>query len=217
MNKLEYIKQGVIGDKVSLNKLSFAETANLILVSDTHGDYTSLIRIFNQYGKNSDAVLFSGDGLNDFLYIINEALSNKEFQTCLPPILFYVLGNSDIMRTPITLKKAGATFSYEEMTEVVLKFPENLFITICGIKILLTHGHNFFVEYNLYDLMNFAKKNECSIAVYGHTHFPLNEKIGNIRLINPGSTKSPRRGANKSFAILSLQKNGESELNFVGL
>lgn len=217
MNKLEYIKQGVIGDKISLNKLISAETANLILVSDTHGDYASLIHIVNQYGKNSDALLFSGDGLNDFLYIINTALCDKDFQTCLPPLMFYVLGNSDIVRNPITLKKNGTQFSYEEKIEVEVKFPEHLFITICGIKILLTHGHNFFVEYNLYDLANFAKKNECSIAVYGHTHFPLNGKTGSVNLINPGSTKSPRRGANKSFAMLTLQKNGGSELNFIGL
>lgn len=217
MNKLEYIKQGVIGDKIVLNRLVSAETANLILVSDTHGDYTSLMHICNTYGKNSDAALFSGDSLNDFLYIIQEALRNKEFQACLPPLLFYVLGNSDIVSKPITLKKNGSKFSYEEKPEVVVQFPEQLFLTICGIKILLTHGHNFFVENNLYSLINFAKKNKCAITVYGHTHFPFDETTGSVRLINPGSIKFPRGGSNKSFAVLTLQKNGESELNFVRL
>lgn len=216
MNKLEYLASGIIGNLNSFKKLSVAKTASLLLISDTHGSASILENIFLKYGETIDAVLFSGDGLVDFIHILEEASITPEFKNCLPSLFFYVMGNSDCYRNNLQLKKANEILTDNEqcLEKKIVNFPDDLFIQACGRQILLTHGHNYFVEYDESILGKFAQKNNCDFAVYGHTHFPLCEKLDKVTLINPGSPQSPRRGAEKSFAILNLHQNGSFELDW---
>ncbi|MEM0002409.1 MAG: metallophosphoesterase family protein [Desulfurococcaceae archaeon] len=53
-----------------------------------------------------------------------------------------------------------------------------------------------------------AKPVEADVVITGHTHIPLNMRIGNIWLLNPGSCGQPRDGDPRaSYAVLDIENN----------
>lgn len=54
-------------------------------------------------------------------------------------------------------------------------------------NIYLTHGHREHVKQSLYSIEEEAKKNECIIGIFGHTHKQFFEKKDDFYLLNPGS------------------------------
>lgn len=82
--------------------------------------------------------------------------------------------------------------------------PEDRLFEFGSIKIFLTHGHNYGVKYSLAKLYTKAEELGADIAIFGHTHVPHTEKIGNILLFNPGA-------ASKSYGILEIS-NGNPVL-----
>lgn len=86
-------------------------------------------------------------------------------------------------------------------------FPEQA-IDECGkIKIFYTHGHKLNVKYGTERLLSEAVKNNCQIALYGHTHIAVCEYRNGIYLINPGSCSRSRMGP-ESYAVIDIV-NGE--------
>lgn len=73
-------------------------------------------------------------------------------------------------------------------------------------KILLTHGHEFYVDFEFDTISIYAKKQNCSIVVFGHTHVPLLKEANGILLINPGSTSRPRMGSKKKLCCFNNRK-----------
>lgn len=71
-----------------------------------------------------------------------------------------------------------------------------------GKKILITHGHPFYVKHGLNDLMREAKSIGADICLFGHTHIPLKEKADGIYYMNPGSC------SNGSYGIIDIDKGG---------
>lgn len=69
-----------------------------------------------------------------------------------------------------------------------------------GKKILITHGHPFYVKHGLSDLMREAKSVGADICLFGHTHIPLKEKSDDIYYMNPGSC------SNGSYGIIDIEK-----------
>lgn len=61
---------------------------------------------------------------------------------------------------------------------------------IQGKKFLLTHGHSFGVKSGLHALNKRAIQLGADVVVFGHTHTPLLEKIGDIIFLNPGASRS---------------------------
>lgn len=49
---------------------------------------------------------------------------------------------------------------------------------------------------------------KTDIVIVGHTHIPMNTKINNVQLLNPGSCGQPRDGDPRvSYAILDIENN----------
>ena len=46
-------------------------------------------------------------------------------------------------------------------------------------------------------------------VLHGHTHVPRDEKIGNVRFLNPGSVGKANHGAAPSFAWLGITADGQ--------
>ncbi len=67
----------------------------------------------------------------------------------------------------------------------------NLEIVAENKKIFLTHGHLFNVKNELActSLIKHSKAIGADIAVFGHTHKPLCQNLGDLILLNPGSAK----------------------------
>ena len=75
-------------------------------------------------------------------------------------------------------------------------------------KVLVCHGHNYGIKYNLYDLEKRAQDSNADIVIFGHSHVPCYEEKDGVVFINPGSTSLPRGGSSKGLGILDVE-NGE--------
>ncbi len=92
-------------------------------------------------------------------------------------------------------------------------FPHEEEIILEGHKILVTHGHYYFVSRNLDKLIEKAQESGCRIALYGHTHVPAVEEEDGILAVNPGSLTYPRqRGRRPSYAVMDLEKGKTPEI-----
>ena len=135
--------------------------------------------------KHPDAktVLHCGDGAREFEYLAEEH-PDKSF-TGVP-------GNCDFF---------GA------------KNPSTVTLDIDGTRILVTHGHRFFVKSSTSALISHARENDIDIAIFGHTHIPLDRYIAGeegqkpLRLFNPGSVSCPHSGR-PTYGIIEIRKNG---------
>jgi putative phosphoesterase len=73
-----------------------------------------------------------------------------------------------------------------------------------GHKILLIHGHQYGVKSDLNRLYFRALELGCDLALYGHTHTPVNMTFGNVMILNPGSLSLPRGGSKPSYGIVDI-------------
>lgn len=102
-----------------------------------------------------------------------------------PNIKFeYVMGNCD--------------FGYGDASEKLLE--------ICGRKVFMTHGHRYNVKIGYMELYERAKELGAEVALFGHTHCPMMERLGNVHIINPGSVSMPRCGAQRTCAIVFIDE-----------
>ena len=81
--------------------------------------------------------------------------------------------------------------------------PEDRFFEFDGVKIFLTHGHNYGVKYSPAKVMKKGEELGADICIFGHTHKAYNEKVGRITLFNPGS-------AVRSYGLLEISEGGFS-------
>lgn len=63
-------------------------------------------------------------------------------------------------------------------------------ITVRGLTLMLTHGHNYRVKYEPQSLLNAAYFQGADMVLYGHTHRPVNERIEGLYVVNPGTAGS---------------------------
>lgn len=82
---------------------------------------------------------------------------------------------------------------------------ENDLVTIDGIRILFTHGHNFGVKYGTERLVETARKINADVVLYGHTHVAEKTYLDGLYIINPGSCSRSRDGSN-SYAALDIER-----------
>jgi len=138
-------------------------------------------RIFDLLREEKyDAFFFCGDG---------EGLENRLLSEAgVPPVTALVKGNNDW----------GSLLASEAL------------ISFGSRRIFMTHGHRYrlYAGYGL--LLQEARKNECEICLFGHTHRPLIQTAEGVLLINPGSITLPRQenGA-ATYAVMETRNNGE--------
>ncbi len=83
-----------------------------------------------------------------------------------------------------------------------------------GFRIFYCHGHKYGVKRELTELAKEAKRRDCSIALYGHTHRASVREIDGVTLINPGSFRAPTDGGG-SYCYLVVH-NGKATPTLVG-
>ncbi len=84
-------------------------------------------------------------------------------------------------------------------------------IKIGKYKVLLTHGHYYYVSAGIEALKKEAYGRDVDIVMFGHTHRPLIEYDKGVTLINPGSISYPRQpGREPSFIMMELDRDGEA-------
>ncbi len=78
-------------------------------------------------------------------------------------------------------------------------------------KVLLTHGHYYYISVGTDMLREEAKARGFDIAMFGHTHRPCLEEEKGITVLNPGSMSYPRQeGRRPSYIVMELDEKGEA-------
>lgn len=86
-------------------------------------------------------------------------------------------------------------------------YPSTAMTTVAGKKIFYTHGHTLSVKYSTERLLETAKQNGCTIALYGHTHVSKILYEDGIYIVNPGSC-AQGRDFHESYAVIDIEENG---------
>ena len=89
-------------------------------------------------------------------------------------------------------------------------------IIVNNRKILLTHGSSQDVKYGYDELVEYAQQKEVDICLFGHTHYPIIQKFGELLLMNPGSTSLPRGVSSPGYGILDISEDGQVAASIVG-
>lgn len=160
----------------------------LLIISDVHGRYDRLRSVMDMH-KNSDALIFLGDGLRDLL----RADAYSYGFTVLS-----VRGNCD-----------GISFLTAEA-----EAPEELCFNFDGFRFLALHGHTRGVKSGIDRAIYAAMSREADVLLYGHTHIPeeryipeVTEEYGKpLRIFNPGSLGASGDGKGH-FGLIQI-KNG---------
>ena len=150
------------------------------ILSDTHGRTDRL---------SSALSLFADAGVEAIVHC-GDICSTKCIQvlgTASVPT-YLVAGNMDwgVFHIPRTAAKAGVNFS-RDTVEVDLGD---------GRHLIATHGHH---EDLLDDLI---RGGQFPYVCHGHTHRLRDDRIGNVRVINPGALNHPRNPRHPTAAIL---------------
>ena len=89
------------------------------------------------------------------------------------------------------------------------RYPLADLIELEGHRIVITHGHAFFSGGNVnYDsLSKFARRNQCDILCFGHSHLYCDVMHEGVRLLNPGSISGNRDMTPPSYMIMHLSKD----------
>jgi putative phosphoesterase len=129
----------------------------------------------------SDIILHAGDYVTD-AQNLKKLYPDKRIE--------YVKGNGD-------------AFSYA---------PSNAVIELDRIRIFITHGHNEQVKTDtqLKKLIAAAKENNCTVAVFGHTHIGLEREEDGIKILNPGSSKYGR-----CYGVIEIE-DGKASVAVIG-
>ena len=194
MNRFTCCENGVIADGAFCNRLQKADTASILLLSDTHGAVDAVQWILSNFSEECQACLFAGDGAQDIITVVREATTGL---ITVPPVIIMAQGNCDSQLYPPIFPDSENPKPFG--------LPVYQQKTIAGQHILLAHGHLHHVELDGRKLSMTAESLGCTIAVHGHTHIQSIECFGGVTAVNPGSPLRPRGKSYGGFALLSLR------------
>lgn len=81
-------------------------------------------------------------------------------------------------------------------------------IEIDNKKILITHGHKYYVKYDYNTILEKARELKVDAVFFGHTHIPMISRHHDVLLLNPGSPSLPREGAKRTIAVVAVDTDG---------
>ncbi len=130
----------------------------VLVVSDSHSGMSFMLRCARVL--RPDVIIHLGDYYDD-----GEVLRDENPQARV----YLVAGNCDRYRAPIQAQ-------------------ELLIDTIGGVKCYMTHGHREQVKSTRLRLVEYARRESCQVALYGHTHqADCHQEPDGLWVMNPGS------------------------------
>ena len=87
--------------------------------------------------------------------------------------------------------------------DLIEEFGYKKVLTLEGFRIGIIHGHGKkgTTEQRVVEAFN---ELYVDLIIFGHSHIPVNKKVGETILFNPGSPTDKRRQSHYSFGILQL-------------
>ena len=201
MNAINQHESGLLGSGEDIARLAAADSARILVVSDTHGHYDVLESAIREFGPDADALLFAGDGMWDVVQYLENAQESERLKAALPAVVAFVAGNGDGDQYRINLPPSGVP---DDSPGYSLTVPSRQIVRAAGYSIFVAHGHRHSVDVSLDILVDSAHAMNCDIAVYGHTHLSFAEQFSHILALNPGSLSRPRGNNPPGLALLEL-------------
>lgn len=192
-----------------IRALSQKEKASVLVVSDSHGNYSQFMAVLEAFGKQCDAMVFCGDGISELARLAEEVDAQGELQDLVPSVIGFVEGNCDQDRQ--MFKNLASDNPYFVPVQVPLTCSMN----VCGHGIFFTHGHRFSLYDGPGELVRVAENSGCDTVLFGHTHYAASafvpssgeENGGGVFILNPGSCARPRGGQNPCFAVIDVLRD----------
>ena len=154
------------------------ETMKILVVSDSHGDGDTVLKIVEKHYDEIEGLIFLGDGAEEIV----------ELSYIYPNLPIYaVTGNND------RIQRGGR-----------VSFPLEQVIEIAGRRIYLTHGHIADYRDVAEAVIARARSEGASIALHGHLHIPNQIDHDDVTLLTPGSIRYPRGGSQPSYMLFSF-------------
>ena len=204
MNSLKQVSPGIFSSKFELKKLAQKDEAKILLISDSHGAAEKIKFVIENYAAECDALIFSGDGAQDLLGIVEDAHENSELKEKLPPVIAFVKGNNDPYQYLSKYNPAPKiTNILKKQSLYSIPVPKEVTLVAAKKKILVVHGHEQGVYYSSSGLTEKAKETKSKIVVFGHTHVAA-EISYDTYMVNPGSISLPRQQTKPGFAFLFI-------------
>ena len=95
--------------------------------------------------------------------------------------------------------------------DIFCSLPRDREITLGNSKVLLTHGHYYYVSLGVEELRRQAASRDYQVVMFGHTHKPYFETKDGVTILNPGSLSYPRQeGRRPSYMIMEIDEKGEA-------
>ena len=161
----------------------------LVIASDIHGSAYWCQKLMEEIQKeNPDRVILLGD-------LLYHGPRNDLPRDYAPKQVIPMLSG---IREKIVAIRGNCE---AEVDQMVLPFPclaDYAEILVDGRLFHLSHGHH-------QNPQNLPPLPEGSIFLFGHTHVKLDETVGGIRCLNPGSVSIPKDGSNSYL----IYENGE--------
>lgn len=140
------------------------------------------------------------------MYNLEEAMEREEFDGMIH------CGDVEGMDDLIKSKVNGPCYMVMGNNDWFSNLPAEIQVNIDDYRAFITHGHNYGVSLGLEGIYAEALSRDVDIVLFGHTHWPVAEKRGNLWIVNPGSLTYPRQmGRKPSYAMLTI--NEEHELS----
>lgn len=81
-------------------------------------------------------------------------------------------------------------------------YPKNQIITEGGLRIYIAHGHYEYVKSSYSGLISVASRNNCQLALHGHTHLQREENANGLKIFCPGAIIKDQYG------VIDIVENG---------
>ena len=151
----------------------------LIVLSDTHRNYTALNTILSRHA-DADMIIHLGDGEEE----LDTFLAQNPHRGAQ---IWHIAGNCDRMSM--------------SPPRLVMDLP-------FGHRLLAVHGHNEQVKFSLSGLLLEAHREQADLVLFGHTHESCATYSDGIWLLNPGSASCPRNSSVATYGSVDITEGG---------
>jgi putative phosphoesterase len=136
-------------------------------------------------GSRVEAAILEQENVKHVFFLGDRVSDIEHLPELYPDVNFYTVpGNCD--------------FSFSSM--------HTKSVTLCGRKIIYTHGHAFSVKSGTERLIAYARAAGADIILYGHTHLPETTYLDGLYVVNPGSIGKGQRF--DSYATIDIENSG---------
>ena len=158
----------------------------ILVVSDSHGKNTNLEKVIRCFGDK-------GKDLELLIHLGDMECPLERIQRLVSCPVKAVRGNCDFSNLPAAD-----------------------FVMIGEEKAMVTHGHRYQCKLTTDMMKEMAAANGASIVLFGHTHMPMLDLGGAVKVANPGSISLPRQeGHRPTYLVITIEDDGR--LQFVNV